>query len=105
MPFLLSAIAIMLCLGAVAAVLFRVGGLVVLMLAFVAILLFRWLAGYAFAGWGVTLLLFAALQAGYLAAALSPLSDLVRKAPPGKAPPGKAPPGPERRGEGRKDTD
>ena len=72
----------MLCLGAVAAVLFRIGGLVVLLVVLLAVIGLRWGLGHPLPGWGTTVFLLAAVQAGYLVGAVSPLAGLLRKDPP-----------------------
>lgn len=60
--------------GCVTALLLRVGGLVLLMLALACIIGLRWLAGYAHPDGLAAIILLVALQAGYLIVALSPLS-------------------------------
>lgn len=76
---LLFAAAIALSLGIVAAVLLRVGGLVLIVIGMAAVFAFRWITGYAHPGLMESALLIGLLQIGYLLGALTPLAERIRK--------------------------
>lgn len=72
---LLSAAALAFALGAVAAILMRLVGLVALLLILGATAILRMVLGYPHPGWGETALVLIALQLGYAAAALGPWAE------------------------------
>ena len=79
---LLSAAAIAFSLGIVAAVIFRIGGLVLIVFALAGIFAFRWISGYAHPTIPESIILLVLLQTGYLAGALTPLADRIRRGEP-----------------------
>ncbi len=76
---LVFAAALAFSLGIVAAVLLRVGGLVLIVCGLAAVFLFRWLTGYAHPALLESALLLALLQIGYLVGALTPLAEHIGK--------------------------
>lgn len=70
------------CLGIVAAVLLRVGGLAIIVGGLAALVAFRWISGYAYPTFLESLLLIVLLQVGYLIGALTPLADRIRRGQP-----------------------
>lgn len=78
---LIFAAAIALCLGVMAAVLLRVGGLVLIVVAMACLFGFRLITGSASPDLVESALLICAVQAGYLMCALTPLADFIRKPP------------------------
>lgn len=88
---LVFAAATALSLGIVAAVLMRVGGLVVVVIGLVALFLLRWVTGADRPTLLESALLIALLEIGYLLGALTPLAERIRKGPEPrlKAEPGK----------------
>lgn len=82
---LLFAATLATCLGIVAAVLMRVGGLAIIVFGLAALVALRWIAGYAYPTFLESLLLIVLLQAGYLFGALTPLADRIRRGHPAPA--------------------
>lgn len=82
LPSLLFAAATALGLGIVSAVLLRIGGLVLMLLALACLFALRWIGGYSHPGIGESVLLLVLLQAGYLLGALTPLADRIRRGGP-----------------------
>lgn len=79
---LLFAATLATCLGIVAAVLMRVGGLAIIVFGLVALVALRWISGHAYPTFVESLLLIVLLQVGYLIGALTPLADRIRRGHP-----------------------
>jgi len=79
---LLFAAALALSLGIVAAVLLRIGGLVLMVFAMAMLFAFRWFSGYSHPTLVESIVLLALVQAGYLVGALTPLADRIRRGEP-----------------------
>ena len=69
---LLALATIALVAGFVAAALFRVWGLLALLVLVAGLMLLLWMAGWQTLGWGTAALVIAAMQMGYLGAVLLP---------------------------------